>query len=563
MTKASTTRRAALLGGAAAAISTSAAAQTPFGNLINRLNNAGQQQQPQQQQQLTPEQLAAQAAAAQQGRQSLAPLGYALGFAPVRQLMSMGDFGGAMNVYRNGQPVTPVAAQAAPGEDPAAAQANAAPRILFSTTDVFLSNAELGMMNFDSRNYTDSTTCFAAAHDAVTADQEQESGSTFQRLRRQAGRLMRRGAAFVSGRDEIAVYVQKDYERILQLNYLALSYLVPGDRRAYNVNRLAIEEQDLSRRTFEEELGRAEERLGTARNDATNGSQAASQTDSFQREFEQFDPIANRVTSAYVNPLGYYLSGVIQEISSTERPSLRGNARNSYTAALELARTSPQITAAVQAMQAPPVQGQRILHLVIGEGFAPSRQALQFGINTGQQVVPVRIPIFTPTPSSITRVQLSNARGQPVTRLDAIGDVEALVMRSQRDRMPQMLLGVIASAWRASAEQRFAAGMGGFASAVMQFKQSFDSPDMRSWASLPAKFHVARVVLPPNQTRFRLDSYAGNRVVHTQTIEAPADLEHCVVYGRTADGVLSVEQPRRLWIDAYEDVVTETTETTP
>ncbi|MDZ4690843.1 hypothetical protein [Terricaulis sp.] len=528
------TRRAALLGAAAAMTAGAASAQS-LSDLIQRVNP----QSPQTNTARPP---------ITAGRQELTPLGYALGFQPIRSLLSSGDYMSAIATYRDGPPASALAPAAAAAEDDPAA-ANAAPRTLFSSSDVFLCNSELGLMNFDATSFPDSTTHFSTAHDAVSTDQENESGTRLQRLRRFGNRIIRRGAAFVTGRDEIAVYTQRDYERILQLNYLALNYLVAGDRRAYNVNRLAIEEQDLARRNFEEEIGRAQERLGQAREDSTNGAKAASVTDTFAAEFTSYQPISGRVPSAYVNPLGFYLSGAIQEITSVERPALRGNARASYQAALELAGTSPQLAAAIQAMQAPPAPGERILHIIIGEGFAPSRQALLYGVQLDQQIIPVRIPIYAPNGSSITRLQLAPARGAPIARLDAVGDVEAMVMRSQQDRMPQMLLGVIASAWRASTEQRFAADMGEFASSVMQFKQSFDSPDMRSWSTLPSKFHIARVRLPANQTRFRLDALSGTRVAHTRTIDVPADLQHCVAYGRVMDGVLTVEQPRRLWID--------------
>lgn len=548
-----TTRRAAMLGVAAAATAGTANAQS-LSDILSGLTNQ-QNQQNQNQNGDKPADPAATGAAqtpARPGRQELAPLGYALGFAPIRAMLSTGDYSNAINAYRNGPPAAAIQQTAAPvaeGAPGAPTEANAAPRALFSTSDVFLCNCELGLMNFDNTTFPTSTEHLTAAHDAVTTDQERQSGTRLQRLGRFVNRIARRGAAFVSGRDEIAIYTQRDYERVLQLNYLALSYLAAGDRRAYNVNRLAIEEQDLARRSFEEEIGQAQERLTTARNDSTNGSKAANVTDTFQAEFTEYERISGRVPSAYVNPMGFYLSGAIQEITSIERPALRGNARASYQAALDLVGTSPQLTSAIQAMQAPPTPGDRILHIIIGEGFAPSRQALLYGVQLDQQVVPVRIPIFTPNASSITRLQLSSTRGQPIARLDSVGDVEAMVMRSQQDRMPQMLLGVIASAWRASAEQRFAADMGAFASAVMTFKQNFDSPDMRSWSTLPSKFHIARVRLPVGQTQFRLDSVAGTRVIHQRPINVPADLQQCVAYGRVLDGVLTVEQPRRLWID--------------
>jgi uncharacterized protein len=533
-----------MLGAAAAVTAGSAHAQT-LGDLITGLTNQPNRTPTEGAKPETPQ---APQTPVQAGRQELTPLGYALGFAPIRAMLMGGDYTSAINAYRNGPPAAAIQT-VAPAEGSTPSEANAPPRTLFSTSDVFLCNCELGLMNFDNTTYPTSTEHLTAAHDSVTADQERESGTRLERLRRFASRTLRRSAAFVTGRDELAIYQQRDYERVLQLNYLSLSYLSAGDRRAYNVNRLAIEEQDLARRNFEEEIGRAQERLGTARNDATNGSKAATVTDTFASEFNEYQGISGRVPSAYVNPMGFYLSGAIQEITSVERPALRGNARASYQAALDLVGNSPQLTSAIQAMQAPPQPGERILHIVIGEGFAPARQALLYGVQLDAQVVPVRIPIFTPTTSSITRLQLASARGQPISRLDPVGDIEAMVMRSQQDRMPQMLLGVIASAWRASAEQRFAADMGAFASAAMQFKQNFDSPDMRSWSTLPSKFHIARVSLPAGQTSFRLQSLAGARVLHNSTINVPADLQQCVAYGRVMDGVLSIEQPRRLWID--------------
>ncbi|MBL8546382.1 MAG: hypothetical protein JNL81_07945 [Hyphomonadaceae bacterium] len=537
------TRRSALLGGAVAAgLATPATAQS-LGDILRQSLQAPQTT-PTQQQQAPP------AVPAVTGRQELAPLGYALQFQGVRSLIDSGNFSGARQLFEAGP------APAATTEASAGGEQASRPARLFSTSDVFLTNCEMGLMGFDGATFDSATTNFAAAHESVLGDRAQQTGTRWDRLRQTVSRSLRRGAAFVSGRDEIAVYRQRDYERILQLNYLSLSYLVPGDRRAYNVNRLAIEEQDLARREFEEEIAEAQTRLGTARNEGATGAEAARATDAFSQEFEAYSGVAGRVPSAYVNPIGFYISGVTQEITSVERPALRGNARNSYQAALDLIGRSPQLTSAVTAMQAPPVPGQRVVHMIIGEGFAPSRQALLYGVPVAQQVVPVRIPIFVPNNSSINRIDVVNSRNQLIGRLDPMGDIEGMVMRSQQDRMPQILIGVIASAWRSSQEQRFAAGMGEIASRVMQYKQSFDSPDMRSWSSLPARFFVGRIVLPAGAQPIRINAYAGTQLRHSQTITPPGpDLQHSVIYGRTTDSVLSIEQPRRLWIDGIDEDV--------
>lgn len=498
------------------------------GGLFNRLRDTatgGANEQP--------VQAAAQAAALAANEQTLTLGGYAMSFSAVRDRLASGDYAGAIALF-SGE---------AGGEGEAL-------NAFVSTNDQFLRNAELGVMRFELGETAAAVEHFNLAEAEVNdADAAERRGGMRGALGRLGQRATRLGAGLV-GREGLAPYQEADFEEILQLNYLTLTYLMEGEYKAFNVTRRAIVAQTIAREVFLEELaaaGKELEDLGTAE-PASAGSIATAQTNFFN-VFSQYDDIAARVPSAYVNPLGYYVNAVVLEIDSIRKPEKRGNARESYRKALELAPGSAVLERALADMQeAPAEDGMTTVHVIMAEGFAPSRQVLGYGLQLNDQVIPIELPVYTPNPSAIAQLTLAADTGQS-GKMEPIADVEAIVMRSQKDRLPIIWAKVALQAVRSSLMQS-AAGDSMIGAVAYGVAEGLQSPDTRSWSSLPARFHVARLKVPPTATAITVNAFSetGNRL-GAQAIPIDTSSSHVVIYGRANDTHMGVRVSDQLWIN--------------
>jgi hypothetical protein len=493
----------------------------------------------------------------QPGRQYLGPAGYSLRYRDVRSLMVRGDYDGALSLFRT----VPAAAGARGGEqatlaapEGAAADDAQATRPLFSERDTFLSNSEIGLMHYECSRHAEALTSLEAAREG--AQGSGEGGGVRNRLgaaSRWLSGQARRAAGVVLGRGDFGPYRKRDYEGILQLNYLALNFLIQGDRRSYNVARASADEQvELSAR-FAEQVAEARQTL--QQQQSGDGGKSNSMINTLAPEFAAFAPAANRVPNAYVNPFGPYVSGVVLEIASLEQPSLRGNARGAYEEALALAPAQTQLSQAVAAMNNNHTPGTRIVHVIVAEGFAPSRNVLRYGLPLEDgTVVPLRMGMFVPEPSAVTRVEAaftsgpSNAR-RPVA-LDAISDVEALVLRDQSDRMLFAWIDLIVSAYRDRQTEAIEAQINQFTGSR---PISLDSvPDLRSWCSLPRRVHVARLVAPAGVNELAITTRNSAGVVQRQTARLDPENQQTLIYARATDSMLRVDTSRRLWVDGVD-----------
>lgn len=497
------------------------------------------------------------------GRQGLEPMGYSLKFGPVRERIEAGDFDGVLPFFPNAAPSSVPSATKPSGAAKTTTPAAAPVPIL--TRDPFLANVEAGTIEFEAGRFDQAvarlTLAEAGTAPPVPADAK-GAAATLQRFKQGAANVARQGGAVATGRGELGPYPRRDHEAILQLNYLALSYLIQGDRRSYNVTRRAIDQQKDLKLKFDAQLEAYKAKYAEQKKaEAQAAAQAAADpdapkptakpTDGVQTEIAKFDGIADLVPNAYVNPLGDYLAGVIQEIAAREQPPLRDNAAIAYTAAASLAGRSPQMIAAAASLRRPRIPAdERVLHVVVGEGFAPSRKVLGYGFDIQGTRMVARIPIFAPTPSKVATLELRTVKGARLARLDPIGNFEAIVLRDQRDRMPQILVGVAATTGVSYGQAQMGAKAGGVLNLLAQFKRANESPDTRSWSSLPRRFHIARLVIPAGAAKVQLVSLdAGGQVIGKVLLDLDPARPESFVYARATDRALKAAPARRLWID--------------
>jgi hypothetical protein len=482
----------------------------------------------------------------QPGKQSLSPAGYSLRYADIRNLLALGDFDAALSQFQALGSNAQGPAAGTPPANAAAEDAESQQRPLFTSSDVFLSNSEIGLMHYEARRNSDAQTHLEAARGA-TEESQSRVGGALRWVRDRA----RQATATVLGRGDFGPYRKRDYEGILQLNYLAMNFLIQGDRRSYNVARASANEQLQLQARFAERIARAQTELEEKRSE--NAQQTDSVMDTLTPEFNAFAPVANRVPSAYVNPFGPYVSGMVLEIASLEQEALRGNARGAYEEALGLQPRSAQLAGAVEAMRNNHTPGTRVLHLIVGEGFAPSRHVLRYGLQLDDgTVLPLRMGMFVPEASQAARVELTYAGAPRPVTLEPISDVEALVLRDQNDRLLFMWLDLLVAAYRDRQTQVIEQSLNQLTGGGLSLASV---PDLRSWCSLPRRMHVARVVLPASATQATITvRNGGGGVVRRGSVTLDPNNQQTLIYARATDSVLRVDQSRRLWVDGGVDL---------
>ena len=525
------------------------------------------------------------------GKRGIFTAGYSEKFIPVRDMLSRADFSNALAAFvvAPGAPPAPAtqmiktdagkvdaskpatgkaaakganagAGNGAPKEgskDPGKGSGKDAPKAL--TSDAFLANAEIGLIDFEAGNYDEAIDRLRKAEDI-----HQHGKSVGATLGRGLGFL----GGVVTGQGEMGPYQPHDHEAVLQLNYLALAHLFKGQPTCYNVARRCIDYQQELKAKFDkqiEEAGaklkaqeaadakRAEEAAKAGKSAKTVDGKAGAPKaglDDFAGEFKAYDAYARRVPNAYVNPLGDYLSGLIQEIASREQEALRDNAVLAYQSAIRLCGHSPQLQAAVVAMKRPrSPASERVVHVIVGEGFAPERRELFYVVPLVDQIVPLHVPIFAPVSSPVERIEVQAGAGKPMA-LDPIGDFEAIRLRAQQDRVPLILFEVVTKGAASYIEGKATHKLGFVGDLLHGAKEAAAHADTRCWLSLPRRFHVARVVLPAAATSVTLTSVGRDgRRLASQQISVPKGESHTIVYARAVDNQLVVQNARRLWID--------------
>lgn len=492
-----------------------------------------------------------------EGRQGLLTAGYSQRFAVVREKIGLGDYAAASALFEPPAATTETNDTKTGGDASTGSAKNASAL----THDSYLGSVEMGLIAFEQGELDAATTRFKKA-EKTRADGK----SAFNKIGRG---LSWAGGTFV-GANEAAPYRPHDHEDILQLGYLALTHLFKGQPTCYNVARRCIQSQIDLKAKFETELAASKAKLAeqekaaaqkasSQKADKTGAANSATQEQSingFEREFAAFGASAQRVPNAYVNPLGDYLAGLIQEIASAEQYSLRDNSRLSYESAMALcAGGSSHLRAAATAMQRPRAPaGERVLHVVVGEGFAPERRELVYVLALAGRLLPVRVPILTPVPSRVNHIEVLGARA-PIAKLDAIGDFEAIALRSQQDRTPLMMLDILSSVLSSNIIGKAAHQFGAVGDWLNGAREVAVHADTRGWLGLPRRFHMARIVLPPKLTTVTLASVGTDgRQLASKPISLAAGESHTVLYARAVEDRLHVLNARRLWIDGKLEV---------
>ncbi len=447
--------------------------------------------------------------------------GYAKTFLPVKQLITQGQW----------------------------QQAYALQKQKIAADDVnFLDSVEAGLIALDSHQLTDSLKYFTEAERYLKFQAEKSI------LEEGIASFGSEAFSVITGAGEVTDYNGEPFERILMLNYKSIAYLLNGERKAYNVTRRAIDWQNIEHKEFEQTVEQARKEIDQKQAEIAEhqkNSQLPDANNIFQVIADQYGSskkIALSVPSAYVNPFGFYMAGIVQEFDSLDEPALRDNARISYKKALKLNPGSKVIKQAVREVKKRPRRGKRLVQVVVADGFAPEKKMLQFVLPMPGGLVPVKLPIYETVPSMVAHIKIKSGR-RTLATVSPVANIEAIVLRHQLDSLPLQHFKVVTSIARSTAENMLWGQLGVIGQIGKSFRESFANPDLRGWMSLPKQLLAARFYLSKRIKKISIISYDKRwRKLASATIELPKN-KHGFVYARTIDRQIDVNTNKTLWVN--------------
>lgn len=484
------------------------------------------------------------------GKQGVEHAGYSLDIQPVKALLVQGQMDAAAELYTRlgqttdggGNSVDTASGSDAGRTDETAQQKADMGEIGFQ--DPLLSALEHGTLSLDGGDTAQALERYTVAEDIL---EDRRSGTIVVGVVRGVRDFF---VENIVGREEIASYKAEGFEKVLMLNYKTIAFLLEGRREAYNVSRRSSDWQEFERQAFEEKLQKAASDKSLVLEREGGQASLGSAEGLMQEAYADGRAKAAEVKSAYVNPFGYYVVGMVNEFESHADPSLRDNARIAYQKALELNPNSAVLRESASAMERKGVGSARVVHVVAGLGFAPEKKTLTYGLPFSQHVIPVKVPVYHSVPSRVARIEARVPGGQRLGTLSPLADIEAITLRHQEDSAPLEVLRVGVTVIRSGIEKRALERLrfAGIGAMLSDMRDATTNPDMRSWQTLPGSLHAVRLELPSGVSRIELRSYdrSGQRLGRTTVDLEPG--RHGFVYARGIDGMLVAHASPIRWI---------------
>ena len=412
---------------------------------------------------------------------------------------------------------------------------NKEPNLLFSL--------EQGMIGLGKSDRSDAINYFDYSEALISKHENKDKALSF------ISNIAREGVKF-AGFDEFGYYEGEPYEKILMLNFKSIAYLLEGERKAYNVTRRAINWQNSEKKEFDKKIKKIKEEIKEKETEQEEKGNDVSSMNLFsviKKQYKESNSKGLQVPSAFVNPFGFYVAGIVQEYDSYEDSSLRDNAKISYKKALELNPKSRVLKQAVKEIKNKAPKNKRLVHVVVADGFAPEKKVLRLDYNIAGSAIPVKLPLYEQDKSKVSRVEVLDAQGNKLSTLSQVADIDAIAMRHQYDSLREQHLRMTTSVIRTVFEGKLfeEAGIFGVIGKVIRDEQV--NPDMRSWMSLPKQILASRLYLSNNVRTLQIVSYdKKGRVLGKKKIKLPAN-EHGFVYARTIDNVVTVNYSEKMW----------------
>jgi len=345
-----------------------------------------------------------------------------------------------------------------------------------------------------------------------------------------------------------------------------MNFLLKGDDRAYNVARKSTEWQEAEREKFEKYLDTIED---SKPDKDVNQSDITIKNKVFSRlakEFSKYNKKALKVPSAFVNPFGDYLAGVVKEFKSVELKGERSNARIHYEKALRLNPKSRVFKLAAKDMKNKR-SASRLVQIVAFDGLAPEKKVLFFDIHLKKSKVPIHIEVslYDPVKSKVHKIVASAMNGKILATFRPVADIDALALRQQKDMLPALQaltavgairdfgLNTVKNSLDRSIEKQFSQNgdlKNAFSGLIRGVFEGIDGqlePDTSSWMSLPSKITAARFHPEKHIKKIRITSYdAKGRQLNRQTVTLGKGGRH-FIFVRTLDKRMKVIPGKKIW----------------
>lgn len=348
----------------------------------------------------------------------------------------------------------------------------------------------------------------------------------------------------LAGAGEFGRYNAPGYEKVMLLDMASMAYLLKGDERAYNVARLAVEWQKEEKDAFAEELEKEKEPAKDKKENEVTEETSIELIDSLHKEFAKYDKTALTVSSAFVNPFGDYVTGMVNEFKSRKVKSLISNAHIAYKQALKLNPKSKVLQKAVKDTKAKK-RPNNLVHIVALDGFVPEKKILSIPVIDD---IDVELPTFNPIPSKVAKIKVLSKSNKTLATLSPVANIEALALRHQKDSLPYIQSMMLTAATRDIAlVQGGNSIFGGLGSFVKSLTDDAQEPDTTSWMTLPSKILAARIYIYPGLKTMKIRSYdKNNKMIAEKIIKLNEGDQHFVLV-RSSDQFLNAYPSEKMW----------------
>ncbi len=408
-----------------------------------------------------------------------------------------------------------------------------------------LVSLEQGLIALDADKRKESKKHFTHAENILKARSER---SRTRDASARMGSIIGSGLGF----GEAGEYEGEAYERILMLNYKTIAYMLDGDSRAYNVTKRAIDWQNREKKAFDKNLAATKKEIQKKENEQKKGQDVKDMNlfSVISSQYKQSEKKALQVPSSFVNPFGFYMAGVVNEYNAykSSKKSLKSNAKISYKKALKLNPDSKVLKQAVKDIEKKSPKDKRFVNIIVADGFAPEKKLLTFNFAYMGSIVPIKLPLYETVDSAVDRIEVQNGKGEPLTDLQLVADIDAIALRHQFDSLPKQHLQMTMDVARSVFESKKLSEIGVLGTFIKNVREKTSNPDMRAWMSMPKKLMAARLYLPKNAKSITLVSYnKKGKILAKKKMKLNAE-NHNFIYARTIDKVIYTNQSEKMWV---------------
>jgi hypothetical protein len=192
----------------------------------------------------------------------------------------------------------------------------------------------------------------------------------------------------------------------------------------------------------------------------------------------------------------------------------------------------------------------------VNDGFVPEKMVLtqHFGAGTNRStgrpiLVPIKLPYYRPVPNRVQRIVVETTEGQALADLSPVADVEAIVLRHQKDQQAFITLRIVLSSIRNTIGATLKEHQNPFLKILGEVMISVAAPDTRSWMTLPASIQAARLYVPADTKTITIATYDVQGAKLASESVAVDEAGATFIYGRSLDDRLLVRGSQDLWVN--------------